>query len=108
MCDVNNYKEYLGRLEDYLEYVNTDVEDLMMWEPELYAAFGVHNGLAVENIKNWYMWAEELLITTGDPDDWVRSRHEHHLSEEAVWDIVHDNVDQGLIFECGGYWFATE
>lgn len=108
MCDVSKYKEYLGRLDDYLDRVNSSVEGSMLYERELYAAFGTHNNLVVENIRDWYLRAEELHITTGDPDDWVRAQHEHHLNEETVWEMVHEAVDLELIFECGGYWFTTE
>lgn len=108
MCDVDVYREYLDRLEDYLDYVNTDVERHMLWEPDLYAGYGAYNGLKVEEIKNWYRDAEEQFITTGDPDDYIRRQYDHDIIEDAVWDLVDREIDEGRIYECGGYWFLAD
>jgi hypothetical protein len=108
MCNVTAFNDYVGRLEDYLEYVNTDVDRLMAWEPELYAAFGTHNNKKIEEIKDWYEDAEDLFISTFDPELYIAAKYETYRTNEDLWDLVDREIDAGTIYECGGYWFRSE
>lgn len=108
MCNVTAYKEYLGRLEDYLAFVNTDVDRLMAWEPELYAAYGTHKGLAIEKVKEWYQDAEKMFISTSDPELYIASQYDTYRSGADLWELVDREIARGMIYECGSYWFINE
>lgn len=107
MCNVTAFNDYVGRLEDYLTFVNTNVVHNMLWEPEFYAGYGAYNGLKIEEIKDWYEDAEDQFIW-GDPDEYIRGQYDHYIREDDVWDLVEREIDAGTIYECGGYWFRSE
>ena len=112
MCNVDKYRDYLSRLEDYLEFVNTDVEELMKYETELYTAYGSHHGYKVEYIKDWYDEAEDDLLTELSPEDFVSNEYGIPIDpsgyDTRVPDIVDELIEKGELFECGGYWFHSE
>ena len=108
MCNVTAFNDYVGRLEDYLEFVNTDVDRLMAWEPELYAAFGTHNELPVETIKDWYAEAEDMFVTVWDIDLYIQKKYEVWEDEAIDYYYEKEVHRDGTLYECGGYWFKTD
>lgn len=107
MCNVTKLREVTESLNDYLEYVNTDVDQLMAYEPELYAAYAAHTGEKISRIKDWYLEAEQAFITTLGLEDYIESRYDY-VDQFNYWDKVQTEIDDGDIFECGGYWFRGE
>lgn len=101
------FTEYLEQLEAYLEYVNTDVDRLMGREPDMYAAYGTHNNLKIEEIKNWYQAAEEHLISVYAPETYIMKKYDVFEVAE-VWELLEIEVDSGTIYESNYYWFYTE
>lgn len=108
MCDINKYNEKVRALEDYLEYVNTDVDRLMAWEPDLYAAYAAHNNLPVETIKEWYEKAEDMFISVFNINLYLQKKY-NIWSVEAIDYYYEKEVHRdGTLYECGGFWFRTE
>lgn len=108
MCDINKFNEKVSALEDYLEYVNTDIDSLMAWEPDLYAAYAAHNDLPVETIKDWYEEAEDRFVSAWDIDLYIQKKYDV-WGEEAIDYYYEKEVHRdGILYECGGYWFSTE
>lgn len=108
MCDINAYKEKLNALEDYLEFVNTDVDRLMQWEPDLYAAYAAHNGLAVEEIKDWYEEAEDNFVSAFGIELYLQTKYEFWTDEGFDYFYEKEVHKDGTLYECGGYWFKTD
>ena len=108
MCDINTYKEKLSALEDYLEFVNTDIDRLMRWEPELYAAYAAHNGLAVEEVKDWYEEAEDNFVSVYGVDLYLQGKYGAWQDDDI--DYLYEKAvhRDGTLYECGGYWFKAE
>lgn len=108
MCNVSAYTEFVERLEDYLEFVNTDVDRLMAYEPELYAAYGTHNELKVEEIKDWYQDAEAMFVTVYDPYLYLQNKYDVWRDEDIDYFYEKEVHKDGVLYECGGYWFTTK
>lgn len=108
MCDINKYHAKLVELQDYLEYVTTDIEDLLLWEPDLYAAYAAHNGLNVATIKEWYGDAEELFVNALSPEPYLMHKYDAVTAEEVDYYYEKEVFRDGTLYECGGYFFRTE
>ena len=108
MCNVSAYTEYVDRLEDYLGFVNTDVDRLMAYEPEFYAAYGTHNELKVEEIKDWYQDAEEKYVTMYEPYLYLQKKYDVWRDEDIDYFYEKEVHKDGVLYECGDYWFTTE
>ena len=108
MCDINAYKEKLSNLEDYLEFVNTDVDRLMQWEPELYAAYAAHNDLPVETVKDWYESAEDNFVSVYGVELYLQTKYEVWKDEDIDYLYDKEVHRDGTLYECGNYWFKTE
>lgn len=108
MCNVSAYTEYLERLETYLEFVNTDVDRLMAYEPELYAVYGTHNNLRIEEIKGWYQDAEALFVTVYDPYLYLQNKYDVWKDEDVDYFYEKEVHRDGILYECAGFWFVTE
>ena len=108
MCDINAYKEKLGALEDYLEFVNTDVDRLMQWEPDLYAAYAAHNDLTVETVKDWYEDAEDNFVSAYDPGMYLMAKYEVWKDDDIDYYYEKEVHRDGTLYECGNYWFKAE
>ena len=108
MCNVSAYKEYVERLEDYLEFVSTDVDRLMAYEPELYAAYGTHTELKLEEIKDWYQDAEAMFVSVDDPYPYLQYKYDVWRDEHVDYFYEKEVHKDGVLYECGGYWFTTE
>lgn len=108
MCDINKVYEKQDELEDYFEFVNTDVDRLLKWEPELYAAYAAHNNLAVSTIKEWYPQAEDNYVSAFSPDLYLQRKY--GVWKDAALDYYYDKEvhQDGTLYECGGFWFTTE
>lgn len=109
MCNVSAYNENVDRLVDYLEHVNPEVDRLLEYEPELYAAFmtAVRPQLGVEHIKSWYKEAEELYISLYDIDLYLTLKYDVHWVEELDYYYEKEVHLDDLVRECAGYWFKN-
>lgn len=105
MCDVTAFKANLEALEDYLEFVNTDVEHLMGYEVEMYAAYMcVAPGSRIHNIKDWYREAEINYISSTTLELYIMSKYDVYTEEDV--DYWHEiEVGRSYVLECAGYWF---
>ena len=108
MCDINAVNQKISELEDYLEYVHTDIDRLMKWEPDLYAAYAAHHNLPVSTIKEWYEDAEDAFISTFGLDLYLSGKYEVHRDEDLDYYYEKEVYRDGTVYECGGYWFTTE
>lgn len=108
MCDINQVNAKLGELEDYLEYVNTDVDRLLRWEPDLYAAYAAHNDLKVSTIKDWYTKAEDAFVSACGVDLYLQTKYDLWKEEQLDYYYEKEVHRDGTLYECGGYWFKTE
>lgn len=107
MCDEAVYQEKIGQLEDYLEFVNTDIDRLMRFEVELYAAYATLNDLTIERVKEWYQDAESKLVSANDP--WLYLSHKYDVWNDDDIEYYYDiELGEGIIHSCGGYWFSVE
>lgn len=107
MCNVTEYKKKLEELETYLEFVNTEVDRAMAYEPELYAAYWtLHPQLGVEYIGSWYKVAEELFISAHSLDVYLGKKYDV-WSDESLDYYYEKEVNDDLARECGGYWFKN-
>ena len=108
MCDINKYKEKLSSLEDYLEIVNTDVDRLMQWEPELYAAYAAHNNLTVGTVKSWYESAEDNFVSAYGIELYLQHKYDVWKDDDIDYFYEKEVHEDGTLYECGGYWFKTD
>lgn len=108
MCDINAYKEKLSNLEDYLEFVNTDVDRLMQWEPELYAAYAAHNNLPVETVKSWYESAEDNFVSVYGVELYLQTKYGVWKDEDIDYFYEKEVHRDGTLYECAGFWFKAE
>lgn len=109
MCDITQFKENVERLEDYLEHVNTDVDKLMAFEPELYAAYLTHNPrLGLEHIKSWYREAEEMYVSSLGVDVYLGMKYDVWKDEDIDYYYEKEVHRDGTLYECAGYWFKNE
>lgn len=108
MCDINVYKEKISALEDYLEFVNTDIDRLMQWEPELYAAYAAHNNLTVGTVKDWYESAEDNFVSVYGVELYLQTKYGVWKDEDIDYFYEKEVHRDGTLYECGSYWFKTE
>lgn len=108
MCDVNAVKAKLDELEDYLAYVNTDIDRLMKWEPDLYAAYAAHNDLPIGTIKEWYQDAEDEFVSAFEPDLYLQMKYGVWKAEDLDYFYEKEVHRDGTLYEAGSYWFMRD
>lgn len=109
MCDLTKYKENLDRLNDYLEYVNSDMDRLMAYEPELYAAYlTLRPELVLEEVKEWYEEAEAMYISAHGIDLYLMKKYDVWRDEDLDYYYEKEVHRDGLVRECGSYWFLCD
>lgn len=105
MCDITKYQENLEALEDFFEYVNTDIFSELTWEDEMYAAYATAYDLPIPAIGQWHTDCEDAWVPQID----AYLGHKYEVwSEEGIQYNFEKEVDEGILRECAGYWFATE
>lgn len=107
MCVNNKFDEKLDSLNDYIGYVNTDIDRLMAFEPELYAAYAAHNDEVITDVKAWYEKAEKNFISSFGIDMYLGIKYDT-WDEEALDHFFAQEVhEDGTLYECHGYWFKV-
>lgn len=103
MYTNEEYESYVEKLDDFLYYVNSAVEQYMEYEVELYAAYGLGMGLQVEYVTWWWHDAEMYYISE-DIENYY-GRMFPKLSNEQIRDRIDIDTDSGKIFMVKEYWF---
>ena len=106
MCEVDKVQEYTDKWEDYFEFVNTEIYRKLLFEDELYIAFGVHHQFPVENIKSWYKDAEQSFVSKLYPDQYIIHKYgDHAMSSDDIEYFIDQEFQEGTLYESAGYWF---
>lgn len=107
MCEEVAFTNYMERLEDYLEYVNTDVEDHLDYPLSVYAAYGSRNGESVETIKEWYEAADEQYLDMFAPTDYIDGIYGNQEAD-YFWELVYREESKGYIYRYADHWFMEK
>lgn len=108
MCDVTKNEQYEEKWNDYFSFVNTNVTKRMVFEDELYIAFGSYYNLPVEEIANWYADAEKELVSTVDARGYIAHKYaDYNPTEDDIDEYLEDEISEGMVFENMGYWFRA-
>lgn len=108
MCDLIKVEAKYDDMLDYMEYVNTDVDSLMAFSPDVYAAYAAHNDKNISLIKEWFEDAEDAFVSAYSVESYLQQKYDI-WSDDAV-DFYYNKevfVDETL-YECWGYWFKTK
>ncbi len=105
MCNETKNKVYAEAWEDYFNFVNSSVQKKLVFDDEVYIAFGAELDLPVEDLKFWYKDAERAYITSNDPADVVQAIYGFGLSEETIDELIDFEIGEGQLFENMGLWF---
>lgn len=105
MCDITAIEAYEAEWDDYFAFVNTDIIDALMFEDDLYIAYGSFNDLGVEDLGSWFEDAEKLYIGP-DPEPFIDNKYSDSiLCPDDLDYFVEKEKDEGMIYEQNGYWF---
>lgn len=108
MCSVNENEDYAQRFEDYFAFVNTDVYRKLLLNDEVYVAYGSHNKLPVENIRDWYREAEQAMVPGLTPEGYIAHKYgDHALSSDDVEYFIDKEIGDDMLYENMGYWFRA-
>lgn len=98
-----NYEEYQEALDYYLEYVNTDLLDIIGYDISVYIAYGMYNNKPVSTIKEWYTEAEDTYIYM--LEEYIINLYGTIATEGYFWHAVDDAKHKGIIYEVEGMFF---
>ena len=108
MCDINKFYAKLTELDDYFEFVNTDIMSKLGCDIEVYAGYAAHNNLTVSTIKEWYEDAEDAFITMYNIDLYIETKYDVWKSDDLDYYYEKEVHRDGTLYECGGYWFKAD
>lgn len=108
MCnDVSLYNDNVEGLEDFFEFVNTDLYRELRYNIELYAAYATLHGLSIYHIRGWWDKAERDYTSEHLVEQLLLRRNDNYPGLD-INDLVQLEIDEGRLLECGGYWFNNE
>ena len=107
MCDITKIELFSDVWDDYFAFINSDIYSKLKFEDELYIAYGSYNNLPVEDIREWYKDAEEFYVGSfAGPAPYIESKYQLHVrSDEDIQHFIDQDIKDGSLYECGGYWF---
>lgn len=109
MCDLTKLEMYTDMWDDYFAFVNTDVSKKLLFEDDMYIAYGCYNDLPVEDIRSWYKDAEDFRVgSLMGPEGYIAHKYNNHaLTQDDVDYFIDKEVDEGMLYESNGYWFRA-
>lgn len=108
MCDINVLKQKANEMDDYLSYVNTDVDRKMGLPFEVYVAYAAHEGKTIAEIGTWYSEAEKYYVSQYSPDYYLAKKYDVWSDDELNYYYEKEVHRDGTLYECGGYFFYRD